>query len=73
MAASQRGHIECVRALLVAGADVMQLQDDGSCAVDFARESLELLQLLCAYAPSREAVRARLLPGDPELSPEFAL
>jgi hypothetical protein len=58
MAASLQGHFECVRALLEAGADVMQLRDNGTCALAGAGRFLGTLQLLCAYAPSREAVRA---------------
>jgi hypothetical protein len=60
MFASQQGHVECVRALLEAGADVLPLNNNGTCALDFARSSLETLQLLCAYAPSRQAVHAQL-------------
>ena len=58
MAASLEGQLECVRALLEAGAEVMQLRNDGTCALELACESLETLQLLCAYAPTRAAVRA---------------
>jgi hypothetical protein len=72
MGASHFGHLECVGALLEAGADVMQLRGDGTCALDHACESLETLQLLCAYAPSREAVRAHLVLIDHRLSPECA-
>ena len=70
MVASQEGHLECVRALLEAGAEVMQLNIDGTCALELACRSLETLQLLCAYAPSREAVRAHPMPDD--ASPECA-
>jgi hypothetical protein len=41
-------------------------------AFELARESLETIQLLCAYAPSRDAVRARLKPAR-TASPEAAL
>jgi ankyrin repeat protein len=54
MAASMKGHVECVRALLEAGANA----NDGICAIRWGA-SLELLQLLCAYALSRVAVRAQ--------------
>ena len=65
MGASQVGNVECVHALLEAGAEVMQLHGDGhTCALVFALESLETLQLLCAYAPSREAVHAYLTPDE---------
>jgi hypothetical protein len=52
-------------ALLEAGADVMQLGNNGTCALQPAArsQSLEILQLICAYAPSRDAVRAHLPPG----------
>jgi hypothetical protein len=70
--ASANGLLECVRALLEAGAVVMQLRDDGTCALENAcASSLEMLQLLCAYAPSREAVRAHSMPGD-RVAPECA-
>jgi hypothetical protein len=77
MAASEQSHVECVHALLEAGADVLQLHDDGPCALEYACESLEMLQLLCAYAPSREQVRAHTMREDFEredfeLSPECA-
>ena len=68
--ASAEDHLECVRALLEAGADVMQPHNDGTCAIEHACRSLETLQLLCAYAPSREAVRAHLTPD--AASPECA-
>jgi hypothetical protein len=71
MIASRYGHLECARALLEAGADVMQLCNDGACALKWACESLGTLQLLCAYAPSRQAVRAHPMPAD-FVSPECA-
>jgi hypothetical protein len=70
MHASLHGHLECVHALLEAGADVMQLHNDGSCALELARKSLGTVQLLCAYAPSREAVRAHPMLDDCVFSPE---
>jgi ankyrin repeat protein len=58
------GHLECARALLEAGANVMHLAHRGMGALDRAgSSSFETLQLLCAYAPSREAVRAHLAPN----------
>ena len=60
MYASMMGRIECARALLEAGADVMQLGNAGVCALNYAGKSLEMLQLLCAYAPSRDAARTHL-------------
>jgi hypothetical protein len=55
-----------VRALLEAGADA-QLRDDGKCALEFAGQSLEMVQLLCAYASSREEVRAHIATDDLEM------
>jgi hypothetical protein len=58
--ASLYGHLECARALLEAGADVMhQPGDDGSCTLEFAclSQSLEMLQLLCAALAAISAVR----------------
>jgi ankyrin repeat protein len=73
MYASSHGHVECVRTLLEAGANVMQLRNtDGTGALECACESLDILQLLCAYAPSREAVRAHPMPVDYAFSPECA-
>jgi hypothetical protein len=72
MTASLKGHLECVRALLEAGADVMQLSYAGTCALDLPWRSLGTLQLLCAYAPSREAVRAHPMPDDLMVLPECA-
>jgi ankyrin repeat protein len=60
MDASERSHLKCRCTLLDAGADVMQRDAAGIHALDCTGESLETLQLLCAYAPSREAVRAHL-------------
>jgi hypothetical protein len=73
MHATMGGHVECVRALLEAGgaAVVLQLSDGGNCALKFAGESLEVLQLLCAYAPSRDAARAHL-PHESFISPACA-
>jgi ankyrin repeat protein len=71
MAATMRGQLECARTLLEVGANVLQLHDDGSCALEHACASLEILQLLCAYAPSRDAVCAHPLPED-EVAPECA-
>jgi hypothetical protein len=70
--ASQNGHLECVRALLEACADVVQLRNDGKCALEFAGKSFEMVRLLCAYAPSREEVRAHLTNDDLEVSLECA-
>jgi hypothetical protein len=72
MGASQQGHVDCVRTLLEAGANVMQLRNDGSCALECARASLEMLQLLCAYAPSREDVCAHPMHDEFVFSPECA-
>jgi hypothetical protein len=73
MVASGDGQLECTRALLEADADVMQLSNGGTCALEYVCEqSLEVLQLPCAYAPSREAVRAYLTTEDPEVLPECA-
>jgi hypothetical protein len=65
MVASEEGRLDCMRALLEAGANVMQLRIDGTCALEFAcRHPLEMLQLLCAYSPSRAEVRAHPMPTD---------
>jgi ankyrin repeat protein len=69
--AALHGHVECVRALLEAGADVVQPHQTTACALEHAGHSLEMLQLLCAYAPSREAVRAHRIPRA-RLLPECA-
>ena len=72
MRASQEGQLECVRRLLEAGADVMQLHGDGhTCALELGCASLETLQLLCAYAPFRQAVHAHPMPAD-DVSPDGA-
>jgi hypothetical protein len=72
MRASEEGHLECVRALLEAGAYVMQPHNDGTCALNYACEFLELLQLLCAYAPSRAEVHAHFMHAGREFSPDCA-
>ena len=66
MVAISQGQLECVRALLDAGADVMQQHAAyGLTAIGCASQSLEMLQLLCAYAPSRQAVLAQLARAPP--------
>ena len=69
--ASGHGHdSECVRALLEAGAKVtLQLHNNGTCALESAcAHSLAVLQLLCAYEPSR----AHPMPDDLPVLPECA-
>jgi hypothetical protein len=50
----------------------MQPGHVGIRALELARESLETLQLLCAYAPSRTDVRADAMRDDFAFSPECA-
>jgi ankyrin repeat protein len=69
---SIQGELECVRALLDAGADAMHSTVDGLSALSFVGGSFGVLQLLCSYAPSREAVSAQLALYLSALAPECA-
>jgi hypothetical protein len=54
MAASQAGRYGCVHLLLEAGADPnLYENENGWDSMTQAREHLDVLQLLCAYAPTR--------------------
>jgi hypothetical protein len=71
MHASAESQLECARVLLEAGASVMQLNNYGSGALHHSgTSSLGMLQLLCAYAPSRESVCAQLARVNP-VKPEY--
>jgi hypothetical protein len=58
--------------LLEAGANVIWLLNDGTCALKWACSSLEVLQLLCAYVPSRNELHAHPLPAIDEYTPVCA-
>jgi ankyrin repeat protein len=69
MVACNEQQLECVRALLEAGANGVQPNNNGIRALDYACWKLETLQLLCAYAPSREEVRAHPMDDDDDAVP----